>query len=81
MGVQFVAIAFRRTDEGQLTADAPIACGTALEAARRAESLDRINDGAIAFSAIGDFALDKLSNAKIIRGFGEIPSEIFDQLT
>jgi hypothetical protein len=77
----YFVVAFKRTEEGELAASSPIRCGTASEAAKQAEKLDRMNDGTIAVSSFGNFALNELANVKIIKGFGEIPSEIFDQLT
>src|SRR5579863_5974252 len=81
MTFDYFAVAFKRTEEGELAASPPVRCGTALEAAGQAKRLDRMNDGAIAISSLGDFALDELANVKIIKGLGKIPSEIFDQLT
>ncbi len=81
MTLDYFVVAFKRTEEGELAASLPARCGTALEAAKKAEKLDRMNDGTIAVSSFGNFALDELANVKIIRGFGEIPSEMFDRLT
>jgi hypothetical protein len=73
----FVALPFVATDDG-ITADEPTECFHPVAVVMRAEALSRKEGhvGAVAFSRTGDPATGDLSDAKVLKKFGEVPDDL-----
>lgn len=73
----YVALPFVAADDG-VTAGEPTECFNPTAVVIRAEVLSRKegNVGAVAFSRTGDPATGDFSDAKIIKKFGEVPSDL-----
>ena len=75
----YVALPFMASDDG-VAAGEPVECLNSTAVVMRAETLSRKegNIGAVAFSRTGDPATGEFGDAKIIRKFGEVPSDLSD---
>ena len=75
----YVALPFMASDDG-VAAGEPVECLNPTAVVMRAETLSRKegNIGAVAFSRTGDPATGEFGDAKIIRKFGEVPSDLSD---
>ena len=73
----YVALPFVASDDG-ITAGDPVECLNANAAVVRAEALSRKEGhvGAVAFSRTVDPATGDLSDAKLIRKFGDVPDDL-----
>jgi hypothetical protein len=73
----YVALPFVASDDG-ITAGDPVECLNANAAVVRAEALSRKEGhvGAVAFSRTADPATGDLSDAKLIRKFGDVPDDL-----
>ena len=73
----YVALPFMYGDDG-ISAGAAQECQNAGAAVRRAEALARTppNIGALAFQRSGDPNLGQFDDAKLIRSFGEVPTQL-----
>ena len=74
----YVAMSFQQDDNGTPVAGAAEECQSSSTALRRAEMLSRVpgNIGAIAFSRSGDPLMGEFSDAKLLRTFGNVPSDL-----
>jgi hypothetical protein len=77
----FVALPFARTEDGDLVAGEALECQSAFRAVREAERLARKHAGAVAFSRSGDPSIGEFSDAEVIKRFGDLPSELFQNVT
>jgi len=73
----FVALPFIAVDDGVAPGEA-VECFNPNAAIMWAEAFSRKpgNVGAVAFSRIGDPAIDEFGDAKVIRKFGEVPDDL-----
>ncbi|MBR0880287.1 hypothetical protein ABIF65_008830 [Bradyrhizobium japonicum] len=73
----YVALPFVAADDGMAPGE-PTECMNPNAAAMRAEALSRKpgHIGAIAFSRTGDPASGDFSDAKLIRKFGDVPTDL-----
>jgi hypothetical protein len=73
----FVALPFVAADDGIAPGEA-VECFNPNAAVMRAEALSRQEGhvGAVAFSRAGDPATGDFSDAKVIRGFGDVPEDL-----
>ena len=73
----FVALPFVASHDGAAPGQAE-ECRSAGEAMRRAESLSRKEGhiGAVAFSRTGDPGSGEFEDAKLIKAFGDVPSDL-----
>jgi hypothetical protein len=73
----YVALPFVAADDG-VAAGEPTECFNPSAVVMRAEALSRKegNVGAVAFSRSGDPATGEFSDAKVIKTFGEVPSDL-----
>jgi len=69
---------FLQDDSGDVIAGAAEECKSAATALRRAEILSRGagHIGAIAFSRSGDPMMGEFSDAKLLRAYGNVPSDL-----
>jgi hypothetical protein len=74
----YVALPFLQDEGGAPVAGAAEECQSATTALRRAEMLSRAagNIGAVAFSRSGDPMMGEFSDAKLLRAFGNVPSDL-----
>jgi hypothetical protein len=74
----FVAMPFLQDDTGLPIAGAAEECQSSTTALRRAEILSRTTGhiGAIAFSRTGDPMIGEFKEARLLRTFGEVPSDL-----
>ena len=74
----YVALPFRRADDGQVVSGEPQECQDSGKAIRVASILaaDPANCGAIAFSRSGDPSMGEFEDAIVIRSFGEVDSAL-----
>ena len=74
----YVALPFRRGDDGSLVPGEAQECQTPAAALRRAEILSHVagNSGAIAFSRKGDPMIGEFGDARLLRKFGEVPDDL-----
>ncbi|MGO9431094.1 hypothetical protein [Rhodoblastus sp.] len=70
----YVALAFMRTEDGDIVACEPKEAQSADQAVRRASSLAAMDThcGAIAFSRTGDPAIGEFDDAVILKTVGEV---------
>jgi hypothetical protein len=75
----FVALPFVAADDGVAPGEA-VECFNPAAVVARAEALSRKpgNVGAVAFSRTGDPATGDFGDARIIRKFGEVPTDLSD---
>jgi hypothetical protein len=78
MGVvtYYVAMAFRRDEEGELVALEPVEARSSSAAVSRARSLAATEAGAVAFSRTGDPDIGEFAEAVVLYRQGEVPDEI-----
>ncbi|HWX57877.1 hypothetical protein [Bradyrhizobium sp.] len=74
----YVAIPFLQDDNGSPVAGTAEECQSSTTALRRAEMLSRApgHIGAIAFSRTGDPMMGEFGDAKLLRTFGHVPSDL-----
>jgi hypothetical protein len=74
----YVAMPFLPDDGGAPIAGAAEECQSATTALRRAEMLSRAvgHIGAVAFSRSGDPMMGEFSDAKLLKAFGNVPSDL-----
>ena len=74
----YVAIPFLQDDNGSPVAGTAEECQSSTTALRRAEMLSRApgHIGAIAFSRTGDPMIGEFGDAKLLRTFGHVPSDL-----
>jgi hypothetical protein len=74
----YVALSFLKDETGSLVPGAAEECQSSSSALRRAEMLSRATGhiGAIAFSRSGDPMAGEFSDAKLLKAFGEVPSDL-----
>ena len=74
----YVALPFLQDDTGTLVPGAAEECQSPGTALRRAEMLSRGagNTGAVAFSRSGDPMTGEFGDAKLLRGFGNVPKDL-----
>ena len=74
----YVALPFLQDDTGSPVAGAAEECQSSTTALRRAEILSRTTGhiGAIAFSRTGDPMIGEFKEARLLRTFGEVPSDL-----
>ena len=74
----YVAIPFLQDDNGSPVAGTAEECQSSTTALRRAEMLSRApgHIGAIAFSRTGDPMMGEFGDAKLLRTFGYVPSDL-----
>ncbi|MBV9558558.1 MAG: hypothetical protein JO254_15940 [Pseudolabrys sp.] len=74
----YVALPFLEDDGGTPVAGAAEECQSATSALRRAEILSRAagHVGAVAFSRTGDPMMGEFGDAKLLRAFGHVPSDL-----
>lgn len=72
----YVAIGFRRYEEGALIALEPVESRTSSAAVSRARSLAAKEAGAVAFSRTGDPDIGEFSDAVVLYREGEVPTDI-----
>lgn len=71
----YVALPFVEGEDGDLVAGEAQECQTATAAIRRAESMSKVNAGAVAFSRKGDPSTGDFEAAEVIGKFGKVPAE------
>lgn len=67
----YVALPFKRDEDGEILADIPRECPSPLSAIQVARRLASNGVGAIAFSRSGDPATGEFSDAVVLQAFGE----------
>ena len=74
----YVAMPFLQDDGGEVVAGAAEECQSATTALRRADILSRTTGhiGAIAFSRSGDPMMGEFSDAKLLRAYGNVPTDL-----
>lgn len=74
----YVALPFVSSEDGDLEPREAVECTSASNAIMRAEALARAegNAGAVAFSREGDPMAGEFSDAKVLRTFGDVPSDL-----
>jgi ABC-type uncharacterized transport system substrate-binding protein len=74
----YVAMPFLQDDSGTMIAGAAEECQSATTALRRAEILSRTagHVGAVAFSRSGDPMMGEFSDAKLLRAYGDVPTDL-----
>jgi hypothetical protein len=74
----YVAMPFLQDDNGSPVAGTAEECQSSTTALRRAEMLSRApgHIGAIAFSRTGDPMMGEFGDAKLLRTFGHVPSDL-----
>jgi hypothetical protein len=74
----YVAMPFLQDDNGSPVAGTAEECQSSTTALRRGEMLSRAlgHIGAIAFSRTGDPMMGEFGDAKLLRTFGHVPSDL-----
>lgn len=74
----YVAMPFLQDDSGTPIAGAAEECQSATTALRRAEMLSHAagHIGAVAFSRSGDPMMGEFGDAKLLKAFGNVPSDL-----
>jgi hypothetical protein len=67
----YVALPFKRDEDGELVADIPRECPSPLNAIQTARRLASDSIGSIAFSRSGDPATGEFTDAVVLHTFGE----------
>lgn len=70
----YVALPFKRDEDGEIVADIPRECQSPFGAIQVARRLAANGIGAIAFSRSGDPATGEFSDAVVLQTFGEVLS-------
>ena len=72
----YVAMAFEKTEEGDLVALDPVESQSSTQAISRARSLGAAKAGAVAFSRTGDPDIGEFADAVLLFKTGEVPDEL-----
>jgi hypothetical protein len=72
----YVAMAFEKTEEGDLVALDPMESQSSTQAISRARSLATSKAGAVAFSRTGDPDIGEFADAVVLFKTGEVPDEL-----
>jgi len=72
----YVAIGFRRDEEGEFVALEPVESRTSAAAVSRARSIAEKEAGAVAFSRTGDPDTGEFSDAVVLFREGRVPTDI-----
>jgi hypothetical protein len=72
----YVAVGFRRDEEGELVALEPVEAQTSSSAISRARSFAAKEAGAVAFARTGDPDIGEFQDAVILLSLGEVPDKI-----
>ncbi|MCC8942057.1 hypothetical protein CI1B_11590 [Bradyrhizobium ivorense] len=74
----YVALPFLQDDDGEPVAGNAEECQSPTIALRRAETMSRMpgSIGAVAFSRTGDPAIGEFGDAKLLRAFGNVPTDL-----
>jgi hypothetical protein len=72
----YVAMAFEKTEEGDLVALDPMESQSSTQAISRARSLAATKAGAVAFSRTGDPDIGEFADAVVLFKTGEVPDEL-----
>jgi hypothetical protein len=72
----YVAMAFEKTEEGDLVALDPMESQSSTQAISRARSLAATKAGAVAFSRTGDPDVGEFSDAVLLFKTGAVPDEL-----
>ena len=72
----YVAMAFEKTEEGDLVALDPVESQSSTQAISRARSLAATKVGAVAFSRTGDPDIGEFADAVLLFKTGEVPDEL-----
>jgi hypothetical protein len=72
----YVALGFRRYEEGELVALEPVEARTSSAAISRARSFAAKEAGAVAFSRTGDPDVGEFADAIVLYSEGEVPTDI-----
>lgn len=70
----YVALPFDQNEEGDLVAGEAQECQTATAAIRRAQSMAKVNAGAVAFSRRGDPSTGEFEEAEVLGAYGKVPA-------
>jgi hypothetical protein len=72
----YVAMAFERSEEGDLVAMDPMESQSSTQAVSRARVLAATKAGAVAFSRTGDPDIGEFADAVVLFKAGEVPDEL-----
>ena len=72
----YVAMAFEKTEEGDLVALDPMESQSSTQAISRARSLATTKAGAVAFSRTGDPDIGEFADAVVLFKTGDVPDEL-----
>jgi hypothetical protein len=72
----YVAMAFEKTEEGDLVALDPMESQSSTQAISRARLLATMKAGAVAFSRTGDPDIGEFSDAVVLFKTGDVPDEL-----
>jgi hypothetical protein len=72
----YVAMAFEKTEEGDLVALDPVESQSSTQAISRARSLAGTKAGAVAFSRTGDPDIGEFADAVVLFKTGDVPDEL-----
>jgi hypothetical protein len=72
----YVAMAFEKTEEGDLVALDPMESQSSTQAISRARSLAATKAGAVAFSRTGDPDIGEFADAVVLFKTGDVPDEL-----
>ena len=72
----YVAMAFEKTEEGDLIALDPMESQSSTQAVSRARSLASTKAGAVAFSRTGDPDIGEFADAVVLFKTGDVPDEL-----
>jgi hypothetical protein len=72
----YVAMAFEKTEEGDLVALDPMESQSSTQAISRARSLATTKAGAVAFSRTGDPDIGEFADAVLLFKTGDVPDEL-----
>jgi hypothetical protein len=72
----YVAMAFEKSEEGDLIALDPMESQSSTQAISRARSLATSKAGAVAFSRTGDPDIGEFADAVVLFKTGEVPDEL-----
>ena len=73
---RYFAIGIKQAQDGEFVAGKSNEVLSALSAVRKARSLARQNDGAVAFKWRGDVEFGHPGSIEILAAFGELPPEV-----
>ena len=72
----YVAMAFEKTEEGDLVALDPVESQSSTQAISRARALATVKAGAVAFSRTGDPDIGEFADAVVLFKVGDVPDEL-----